>query len=89
MTTMIGHVLPATSPFAAAATPPQVWVNPVRITTGDGDVIHGGQWPDGRIYAWDAGISFAEAWPGLPEFQATAAEEGWTVAWAGPPDGVS
>lgn len=60
----------------------EVWVRPLRITTAEGDTVHGGLWPDGRVYAWDASNSFVEAWPDQHEFGCDATENNWTVEWA-------
>lgn len=57
------------------------WVKPLRITTPEGDTIHGAIWPDGRIFAWDPGSGIAEAYDSVTTFEAETAANGETVEW--------
>lgn len=78
--------LPGAPPAKQA---PTSWVLPMRITTAEGDTVHGAQWPDGRVYAWDADTAWVGAWANLAEFEAQMAEEGNTVDWSGTPADAS
>lgn len=60
------------------------WVRPLRISTPEGDTIHGAEWPDGRIFAWEK-HGPAEAWMTPEVFETELAERGWTVEWADAP----
>lgn len=57
------------------------WVRPLRITTPEGDTIHGAQWPDHRVFAWPEHDT-AEAWMDSLDFDAVMTERGWTVDYA-------
>lgn len=57
------------------------WVRPLRITTPDGDTIHGAQWPDGRTFVWPPD-DLAEAWMTPAAAAQAAADRHWTIEWA-------
>lgn len=57
------------------------WVRPLRITTPEGDTIHGAGWPDGRIFAWPAN-DCAEAFLSPVVFGHEMTERGCTVDYA-------
>lgn len=58
------------------------WICPFRVTTPEGELVHGGRWPDGRVFVWPAERAEAEAWLDVKEFHADAEAREWHIDWA-------